>query len=107
MILKYLLAAVQMWNVPWMVACPSMNLTRYLLLCHISWHKWRRCMLRVTLRNDVLFVLVLVGLLHGDMNQVERNEIISAFKNKAMPVLVATDVAGTRQVVYSKLTDKN
>jgi len=39
--------------------------------------------------------LVLVGLLHGDMNQVERNEIISAFKNKAMPVLVATDVAGT------------
>ncbi len=46
-------------------------------------------------RNDFLFVLVLVGLLHGDMNQVERNEIISAFKNKAMPVLVATDVAGT------------
>lgn len=34
-----------------------------------------------------------IGLLHGDMNQVERNEIISAFKNKAMPVLVATDVA--------------
>lgn len=32
------------------------------------------------------------------MNQVERNEIISAFKNKAMPVLVATDVAGN--IVY-------
>lgn len=34
-----------------------------------------------------------LGLLHGDMGQVERNEIITAFKRKEMPILVATDVA--------------
>ena len=37
---------------------------------------------------------VSVGLLHGDMSQVERNEVISSFKKKEMPILVATDVAG-------------
>ena len=35
-----------------------------------------------------------VGLLHGDMSQTERNEVINAFKKQEMPVLVATDVAG-------------
>jgi ATP-dependent RNA helicase DDX42 len=34
-----------------------------------------------------------VGLIHGDMNQVERNEVISAFKHQNFHVLVATDVA--------------
>ncbi|XP_071102473.1 ATP-dependent RNA helicase DDX42-like [Haliotis cracherodii] len=34
-----------------------------------------------------------VGLLHGDMDQTERNNVISAFKKKEMPILVATDVA--------------
>ncbi|XP_064647593.1 ATP-dependent RNA helicase DDX42-like [Lineus longissimus] len=34
-----------------------------------------------------------LGLLHGDMSQVERNDIISRFKKKDFPVLVATDVA--------------
>ena len=34
-----------------------------------------------------------LGLIHGDLSQVERNEVITAFKNKAMPILVATDVA--------------
>lgn len=34
-----------------------------------------------------------VGLLHGDMSQIERNEIITAFKKKEFPILVATDVA--------------
>lgn len=34
-----------------------------------------------------------VGLLHGDMSQIERNEVITAFKKKEMPILVATDVA--------------
>lgn len=48
----------------------------------------------------MFFCFVTVGLLHGDMNQVERNEIISAFKNKAMPVLVATDVAGNILCCY-------
>ena len=32
-------------------------------------------------------------LLHGDMTQFERNEVITAFKKKETPVLVATDVA--------------
>jgi len=39
-------------------------------------------------------VLHVVGLIHGDMNQVERNDVITSFKNKGMPILVATDVAG-------------
>ena len=31
--------------------------------------------------------------MHGDVFQAERSEIISAFKKKEFPVLVATDVA--------------
>ncbi|KAK2145515.1 hypothetical protein LSH36_677g04026 [Paralvinella palmiformis] len=34
-----------------------------------------------------------VGLMHGDMSQTERNEVIQAFKKKEMPILIATDVA--------------
>uniref|UniRef100_F6Y168 ATP-dependent RNA helicase DDX42 n=1 Tax=Ornithorhynchus anatinus TaxID=9258 RepID=F6Y168_ORNAN len=34
-----------------------------------------------------------LGLLHGDMDQSERNRVISDFKKKGIPVLVATDVA--------------
>jgi ATP-dependent RNA helicase DDX42 len=34
-----------------------------------------------------------LGLLHGDMSQVERNDIISRFRKNDFPVLVATDVA--------------
>jgi ERCC4-related helicase len=39
-------------------------------------------------------VLFSVGLMHGDMSQMERNEVITAFKKKEFPILVATDVAG-------------
>ena len=39
-------------------------------------------------------MLSVVGLLHGDMSQVERNEVITAFKHKSTPILAATDVAG-------------
>lgn len=35
-----------------------------------------------------------LGLLHGDMDQSERNKVISDFKKKDIPILVATDVAG-------------
>lgn len=38
-----------------------------------------------------------LGLLHGDMDQSERNKVISDFKKKNLPVLVATDVAGVCQ----------
>ncbi|KAJ8414221.1 hypothetical protein AAFF_G00050910 [Aldrovandia affinis] len=34
-----------------------------------------------------------LGLLHGDMDQSERNRVIADFKKKSLPVLVATDVA--------------
>jgi ATP-dependent RNA helicase DDX42 len=34
-----------------------------------------------------------LGLLHGDINQSERNKVISDFKKKYIPILVATDVA--------------
>lgn len=32
-------------------------------------------------------------LLHGDMDQIERNKVITQFKRKEVSVLVATDVA--------------
>jgi len=35
-------------------------------------------------------------LLHGDMDQVERNRVIQAFRKKECDILVATDVAGMR-----------
>lgn len=38
-----------------------------------------------------------LGLLHGDMDQSERNKVISDFKKNNMPILVATDVAGEEQ----------
>lgn len=38
-----------------------------------------------------------LGLLHGDMDQSERNKVISDFKKNNMPVLVATDVAGAQK----------
>lgn len=34
-----------------------------------------------------------VGLLHGDMTQGDRDDVITAFKRKELPILVATDVA--------------
>lgn len=33
-------------------------------------------------------------LLHGDMEQADRNKVITAFKRKENNILVATDVAG-------------
>ena len=41
--------------------------------------------------------LFLVVLLHGDMDQFERNKVINAFKKQEIPILVATDVAGKKQ----------
>lgn len=42
----------------------------------------------------LLCVFVLVGLLHGDMSQGDRDSVIGKFKRKEFPTLVATDVAG-------------
>ena len=42
----------------------------------------------------ICFHLLVVGLLHGDLSQGTRNEIITKFKKKEFGVLVATDVAG-------------
>ncbi|GAB1296971.1 ATP-dependent RNA helicase DDX42 [Apodemus speciosus] len=44
-----------------------------------------------------------LGLLHGDMDQSERNKVISDFKKKDIPVLVATDVAA---LAFLELTMK-
>ena len=44
--------------------------------------------------NDSFTFLFLVVLLHGDMDQFERNKVINAFKKQEIPILVATDVAG-------------
>lgn len=40
-----------------------------------------------------------VLLIHGDMDQIERNKVITAFKKKEVNILVATDVAG---IIWSK-----
>lgn len=37
-----------------------------------------------------------VLLLHGDMDQIERNKVITQFKRKEVSILVATDVAGNK-----------
>ena len=50
--------------------------------------------LSILSKKFLLSCLLLVGLLHGDMNQFDRNKIISSFKKKEIAVLVATDVAG-------------
>ena len=41
-----------------------------------------------------IFLFFEVVLLHGDMDQFERNNVINAFKKKEIPIMVATDVAG-------------
>lgn len=41
-----------------------------------------------------------LGLLHGDMDQSERNKVISEFKKKGIPILVATDVAGMYELLF-------
>jgi ATP-dependent RNA helicase DDX42 len=41
--------------------------------------------------NKISFV---VGLIHGDMAQFDRTQVITEFKKRDMPVLIATDVAG-------------
>ncbi|XP_032801650.1 ATP-dependent RNA helicase DDX42 [Petromyzon marinus] len=45
------------------------------------------------LSNDLEQEGFQVGLLHGDMDQSERNKVISDFKKKVIPIMVATDVA--------------
>jgi excinuclease UvrABC helicase subunit UvrB len=42
-------------------------------------------------------------LLHGDMDQSERNKVITAFKRKEVNILVATDVAG-KHIRFRKLS---
>ena len=64
------------------IIVPSVCVITYLVVIIISYYE-----------ISMLF-LYTVGLMHGDMSQTERNEIIHAFKKKEMPVLVATDVAG-------------
>jgi superfamily II DNA/RNA helicase len=39
-------------------------------------------------------IFILVGLIHGDMQQYDRTQIITEFKKRDMPILIATDVAG-------------
>lgn len=39
-------------------------------------------------------------LLHGDMDQSERNKVITAFKRKEVNILVATDVAGKHNGIF-------
>ena len=43
--------------------------------------------------------LFLVVLLHGDIDQCERNKVINAVKKQEIPILVPTDVAGKKQYI--------
>lgn len=45
-------------------------------------------------------------LLHGDMDQIERNKVITAFKKKEVSILVATDVAGIVSFNFSYIFTK-
>ena len=45
----------------------------------------------------LLASLFSVVLLHGDMDQFERDKVINSFKKQEIPILVATDVAGRKQ----------
>lgn len=45
-----------------------------------------------------------VLLLHGDMDQAERNKVITKFKKQEVNIMVATDVAG-KFVVICALCD--
>jgi ATP-dependent RNA helicase DDX42 len=38
-------------------------------------------------------------LLHGDMDQIDRNKVIGAFRKKERDILIATDVAGNFQLL--------
>jgi len=51
----------------------------------------------LTVLNFLFLCIYVVGLLHGDMSQFERNDVITAFKQKSTPILAATDVAGMTQ----------
>lgn len=46
------------------------------------------------LANSLTLKELDILLLHGDIDQVERNKVITRFKKKEVPILVATDVAG-------------
>ena len=45
-------------------------------------------------RNIFTHLFFLVGLIHGDMAQFDRTQVITDFKKRDMPILIATDVAG-------------
>ena len=42
----------------------------------------------------------LVGLIHGDFDQFERNKVLNEFRKGEYPILVATDVAGTHMLLW-------
>ena len=46
-----------------------------------------------------------MGLIHGDFDQYERNDVLKRFKANAFPILVATDVAGKLHLQYYSFLD--
>ena len=54
------------------------------------------------------FIIVyIVGLIHGDFDQFERNKVLSEFKRGDYSILVATDVAGISKFRYENLFSSN
>ncbi len=45
-------------------------------------------------KENFIWEIILVGLIHGDMAQYDRTQVINDFKKRDMPILIATDVAG-------------
>ena len=68
--------------------CPSINnyLCFSLKLVYMLYDYNNKCII------TILFYTA--GLLHGDMGQGDRDEVITSFKKQVFPILVATDVAG-------------
>ena len=48
----------------------------------------------------ILIIVYVVGLIHGDFDQFERNKVLSEFKRGDYSILVATDVAGISKFRY-------
>jgi ATP-dependent RNA helicase DDX42 len=56
------------------------------------------------LHNNLKLKEIEALLLHGDMDQIDRNKVIAAFRKKETDILVATDVAGRFYFCLTEIT---
>lgn len=82
------------------VLCSQLGECYCLSLVNQTQNKWQQIYKYKVIRVSEMLVMIqlevcgLVGLLHGDMTQGNRDDVIAAFKQNKFPILIATDVAG-------------